>query len=400
MKRATEFALAAVDSALRSAQSIPKPFPHFSLPVVFDSETADAILDFLEKETPWELESQTFYTHYGCATIVEHFCGKPAAVAGLPETITLIRRHLERIFNKSLTDRFNLVAHKMLPGHKIGIHNDHPSGGTETHRFLVNFSRHFDDSYGGHLVLFSKDDLEEDTVILRPLNNAGMGMELSMRSYHYVDEIKAGERYSLVYSFWEEHSELSSNSQKTENSNDIGTGLPKEELRRLVSFLRDAGADRVSHSNRNLLDHLTGTYAILKRWGCDADVCKAGLFHSVFGTASFSYSLIPEIRSNAIEELIGERSLQIARRFGRSDELALPGLHGRGEMSQSGDQVTIEDNDLRSLVSLAWANTLEQMPYVTTSDEQMNELRDFYSHSLNWLPLSAREEIGKVLAIA
>jgi hypothetical protein len=403
MVRPTESGLASLESALRGTESVPEPFPHFSLRAVFDHETAQAILSCLEQDTPWDLESHSFYVHYGCATIVEHLSKNPSTLAASPEAITLIRKHLERIFHKSLTDKFNLVAHRMLPGHKIGVHNDHPAGGTETHRFLVNFNRGFEDSYGGHLVLFRKEDLGEDfgddTVVLRPLHNAGMGMELSMQSYHYVDEIKAGERYSLVYSFWEENGALPEDHEK-EETNDEETGLPEEEFRRLVTFLREAGADRISHSKRSLLDHLSGTYAILKRWGCDVDVCKAGLLHSVFGTASFSHTLIPKVHADVIGDLIGERALQIVRRFGRLNEFSLPLLDSGSEMLQAGEQVELEDIDVRPLVSLIWANTLEQMPYVTTSDEQMSQWRDFYRRSLDWLPDSSHKEIRKMLAIS
>ena len=47
-------------------------------------------------------------------------------------------------------------------------------------------------------------------------------------------------------------------------------------------FLMELGADRVMHSGRSLYRHLCGVDAILQAWGQAENICKAGLFHSVY----------------------------------------------------------------------------------------------------------------------
>lgn len=125
-------------------------------------------------------------------------------------------------------------AHRMLPGHRIGIHTDTPNHGTETHRFLINLNAGFDDSYGGHLVLFDKDNLCEDAlVVLPPGHNSAAAMEFSDRSWHWVDEVKSGMRFSLVYSFWKESA--------VESRFHVSLMFPNRHLFRLGARLRPAG---------------------------------------------------------------------------------------------------------------------------------------------------------------
>ena len=51
--------------------------------------------------------------------------------------------------------------------------------------------------------------------------------------------------------------------------------------------LEQLGTHAIGHSERTLLDHLSGTCRLLESWSCPHTVCVAGLFHSVYGTSSF-----------------------------------------------------------------------------------------------------------------
>ena len=220
MRQETSFeqALSTMESALNNVQAVTKPFPHFVIPDLFDTDTASAVLNWLEQDVPWAVESRNFYEFQGCTGLTQLASGSPAAVVGAPETLQCMRKHLERIFGVTLnSSHFDLIAHRMLPGHRVGIHTDKPENGTETHRLLINLNAGFDDEQGGHLVLLDVSDLEDSAVVVRPLHNSAVAMEFSDHSWHCVDEIKSGKRYSLVYSFWVENCETdSSTAEATE----------------------------------------------------------------------------------------------------------------------------------------------------------------------------------------
>lgn len=73
----------------------------------------------------------------------------------------------------------------------------------------------------------------------------------------------------------------------------------------LHAFLRERGAERQDHTGRSLLDHLTGTYELLRRWQQPSQVCWAGLFHSVYGTESFGGAIVARDDRDAVRGLIG-----------------------------------------------------------------------------------------------
>lgn len=390
-----------IDSALSDAQLARTPFPHFTIPKLFDDVTAGAMLDWLEQEAPWAVETSKFYTQHGCDDIVQRVVGTKVEAIGTPEVFHLISSHLERIFGTALSrNRFRLGAHRMVQSHRIGIHTDNPSGGTETHRLVLTFNRGFDDSYGGQLALIGLDDPSENLVIVPPLHGAATAMELSANSWHCVAEVMVGTRYSLLYSFWSLESESRSN--KTQDSDvAIRTGdvsAANDEFEGLGGFLLELGADRIPHTGRFLLDHLAGTRRILHRWECDGDVCKAGLFHSVLGTPSVPHSLMPEAQIDSLRAVIGERALFLVRLFSSLDSPTFQRIIADGEFSDNGVTATLDVADVRALVSLTWANTLEQFPRVPQSSEERDWLKGLYRQTQHLLPVKSQDDIREMLA--
>jgi hypothetical protein len=58
-------------------------------------------------------------------------------------------------------------------------------------------------------------------------------------------------------------------------------------FKELTEFFRTIGADEVGHSDKTLLAHAISVYNDLKEWGCDEDVARVGIFHSIYGTELF-----------------------------------------------------------------------------------------------------------------
>lgn len=80
----------------------------------------------------------------------------------------------------------------------------------------------------------------------------------------------------------------------------------------LTNFLLGLGTEQVAHTEQSFLAHLIGVYSDLKKWGCDEELCRAGLFHSIYGTERFQRFCLPLDRRAEVRELIGERAERIA----------------------------------------------------------------------------------------
>lgn len=57
----------------------------------------------------------------------------------------------------------------------------------------------------------------------------------------------------------------------------------------MTGFLRDLGTESVPHTGTAFLAHLVGVYNDLRAWDATTEVCRAGMFHSIYGTARGSY---------------------------------------------------------------------------------------------------------------
>lgn len=60
-----------------------------------------------------------------------------------------------------------------------------------------------------------------------------------------------------------------------------------------IRFLRLHVTGTMQHSGNNPLEHLLGTYTILRGWNAREALCDAGLFHSLYGTESYKETTIP-----------------------------------------------------------------------------------------------------------
>lgn len=73
-----------------------------------------------------------------------------------------------------------------------------------------------------------------------------------------------------------------------------------ENLNRLMSI-----AANIDHINGSLINHLKGTYQLLKSWGAKDELCIAGLYHALYGTSGFDNHLITVNHRNEAKEILG-----------------------------------------------------------------------------------------------
>ncbi|MGY8824122.1 MAG: DUF6817 domain-containing protein [Candidatus Latescibacterota bacterium] len=79
-------------------------------------------------------------------------------------------------------------------------------------------------------------------------------------------------------------------------------------FRELTDFFKEVGAADVSHTNKSYLAHCIGVHNDMKKWDCDEEMCRAGLYHSIYGTELFQDFALPVARRGEVRALIGERA--------------------------------------------------------------------------------------------
>jgi hypothetical protein len=82
-------------------------------------------------------------------------------------------------------------------------------------------------------------------------------------------------------------------------------------IEREINNLIELGAGKFEHLNGSLLNHLKGTYMLLKSWGAESALCVAGMYHAVYGTSGFDEVIISGDDRDKIKRIIGEESEKI-----------------------------------------------------------------------------------------
>lgn len=75
-----------------------------------------------------------------------------------------------------------------------------------------------------------------------------------------------------------------------------------------ISFLQNLAADKYGNYEGTLIEHLVGTYSVLRLWGQEEYICMSGLFHSIYGTSSYDIALLPADNRKDLVMLVGEEA--------------------------------------------------------------------------------------------
>ena len=175
------------------------PFPHFHSMRALDPNVAFGILRWLETATTWELVEASLYEQYEfslCDVIVPthlSFLGDGTFASAILEQMSMT-------FNVPLMEKVEIVAHKMVPGQRIRIHNDCLEGG-ETHRMVIQLNSGWTSANGGVFVIFNSTEAENVHRIIAPLHNTAIGFAISANSLHAISTVYNSARFSLVFSF-------------------------------------------------------------------------------------------------------------------------------------------------------------------------------------------------------
>ncbi|MHB1559824.1 MAG: DUF6817 domain-containing protein [Isosphaeraceae bacterium] len=152
------------------------------------------------------------------------------------------------------------------------------------------------------------------------------------------------------------------------------------EHKRLTGFLVSLGIQDVPHTEKSYLGHLIAVYRELEAQGFSLDVCRAGMFHSIYGTEKFQGFTLPLERRGEVRELIGERAERLVYLNCAMDRASFDGAIERGDEPfritdrLSGDEVTLSREDFDDLVRVHLFDWLEQVP----RSKEWNYRRDSY----------------------
>jgi hypothetical protein len=141
-----------------------------------------------------------------------------------------------------------------------------------------------------------------------------------------------------------------------------------KDFKRLTDFLIGLGIEQVPHTQKSYLAHLVALFRLLELQGCAQDVCRAGMFHSIYGTEKFQGFTLPLERRSEVRVLIGTRAEYLAYLNCAMDrasfDLAVDQLDEPYRIIDriTGEEVQLSKQDFDDLVYIHLFDWLEQVP--------------------------------------
>jgi hypothetical protein len=139
-------------------------------------------------------------------------------------------------------------------------------------------------------------------------------------------------------------------------------------FKQLTDFLLELGTEQVRHTKKSYLAHVIGVYNYMKARGCNEELCRAGMFHSIYGTELFQRFSLPLERRPEVRALIGERAERLAYLNCVMDRATFDqALLNRAEPYRfrdrlSGAEVELSEEDFTDLCKIHLYDWLEQVP--------------------------------------
>lgn len=162
------------------------------------------------------------------------------------------------------------------------------------------------------------------------------------------------------------------------------------DYRKMTRFLRDLGTDDISHSDKSFLAHLVAVHRDLEKWGCRQAVCRAGMFHSIYGTELFQKFSLPIERRDEVRDLIGERAEHLGYlncamdrpSFDANFDAESPGQGPARRMIDrlTGETLQLSPDDFQDLSTIQVCDWLEQVARSKKWDYRRDAYRKMAHH--------------------
>lgn len=171
-----------------------------------------------------------------------------------------------------------------------------------------------------------------------------------------------------------------------------------KQYRPMVDFLVAEGTDKVPHSSTNFLAHLIGVYTDLGKWNCHEAVCRAGMFHSIYGTEPFQDFKLGLERRGEVRELIGERAERLAYLNSAMTRTTFDETVEKGSGTHSmidrftGKRVTFSPQEFEDLLNVHLCDWLEQVERYGKWDSRRASFRRI-AERLGGIALDSYDEV-------
>ena len=138
--------------------------------------------------------------------------------------------------------------------------------------------------------------------------------------------------------------------------------------KQMTDFLTELGIETVPHTEKTYLSHLIAVYRLMEARGCTEELCRAGMFHSIYGTELFQGFKLPFERRAEIRGLIGERAERLAYLNCAMDRAAFDRAVAKGTEPflyrdrVTGEEVALPREDFDDLCRIHLLDWLEQAP--------------------------------------
>ena len=149
----------------------------------------------------------------------------------------------------------------------------------------------------------------------------------------------------------------------------------------MTNYIISLGAADISHSDKSYLAHAIGVYNDMKAWGGNDDLCRAALFHSIYGTQGFQSFTLPVDRQPELRALIGDYAEKLAFANCFMDRASLDAqiqkLEGPYPITHriTGEQFVLSKSEYEDLIRLHLCDWLEQVPRAQLWDYRRDAYR-------------------------
>jgi hypothetical protein len=175
-----------------------------------------------------------------------------------------------------------------------------------------------------------------------------------------------------------------------------------KDFKRMTDFLVGIGIEQVPHTHKSYLAHLIAVFRDLEALGCPQDVCRAGMFHSIYGTEKFQGFTLPLDRRGEVRALIGDRAEFLAYLNCAMDRASFDqAVEQSAEPYQiidriTGQEVPLAQPDFDDLCRVHLVDWLEQVP----RSEEWDYRRSAYRRMAERLGKTAEANYDRVYAQA
>ena len=137
-------------------------------------------------------------------------------------------------------------------------------------------------------------------------------------------------------------------------------------MKTMTDYIIALGADKISHTRKTYLAHAIGVYQLMRSWDEDDEMCRAAMFHSIYGTETFTAFALPLDQRGTLRHMIGEHAERIAYTNSAMDRVSCYALAGAQQETYrikdrlTGECIVLSHDDYEDLITVHLCDLLEQ----------------------------------------